>query len=93
LYPGARGLSEGGPKSPPRATVTLPDAKTIVGTVKHQDDFYISVYDAEGNYHSIALGKGVKVLVEDDLVFHRQMLDHYTNTQMHDLTAYLVTLK
>ena len=31
--------------------------------------------------------------VEDKLVFHRQMLDKYTNPQMHDLTAYLVTLK
>jgi cytochrome c oxidase cbb3-type subunit 3 len=93
LYPGARGFSEGGPKSPPRAMVTLPDGKTIAGTVKHQDDFYISVYDAEGNYHSVALEKDVKVEVEDDLVFHRQMLDQYTNTQMHDLTAYLVTLK
>jgi cytochrome c oxidase cbb3-type subunit III len=93
LYPGARGFSEEGPKSPPNATVTLPDGKTITGTVKHQDDFYISLYDAEGNYHSIALEKDVKVQFEDKLLFHRQMLDKYTNTQMHDLTAYLVTLK
>jgi cytochrome c oxidase cbb3-type subunit III len=92
LYPGARGFSEGGPKSPPKATVSL-HGKTITGTVKRQDDFYISLYDAEGNYHSMALEKGVKVLVEDNLVFHREMLDKYTNTQMHDLTAYLVTLK
>ena len=31
--------------------------------------------------------------VVDKLLFHRQMLDKYTNQQMHDLTAYLVTLK
>jgi hypothetical protein len=31
--------------------------------------------------------------VEDKLVFHRQMLEKYTDTQVHDLTAYLVTLK
>ncbi len=93
LYPGARGFFEEEPKSPPKATVTLPDGKSIVGTVKHQDDFYISLYDAEGNYHSVVLDKSVKVQVEDNLVFHREMLDKYTNTQMHDLTAYLVTLK
>jgi cytochrome c oxidase cbb3-type subunit 3 len=93
LYPGARGFSEGGPKSPGKATVTLADGKTIIGTVKHQDDFYISLYDAEGNYHSIVLGTGVTVQLEDKLVFHRQMLDRYTNAQTHDLTAYLVTLK
>jgi cytochrome c oxidase cbb3-type subunit 3 len=93
LYPGARGFADGGPKSAPKATVTSRDGKTLAGTVKHQDDFYISLYDAEGNYHSIALEKGVKVQVEDKLLFHRQMLDKYTNTQMHDLTAYLMTLK
>jgi cytochrome c oxidase cbb3-type subunit 3 len=93
LYPGAPGIADGGPKSVPKATVILGDGKTITGAVKYQDDFHISLYDAEGNYHSIALEKGVKVQVEDKLAFHRQMLDQYTNTQMHDLTAYLVTLK
>jgi len=93
LYPGARGFADGGPKSALKVTVTLPDGKTITGTMKHQDDFYISLYDEQGNYHSVALEKDVKVQVEDTLVFHRRMLDRYTNTQMHDLTAYLVTLK
>jgi mono/diheme cytochrome c family protein len=81
------------PRSVPEVTLTLRDGKTITGTVKHLDDFYISLYDAEGNYQSIALEKGVQVQVEDKLAFHRQMLDKYTNTQMHDLTAYMVTLK
>jgi cytochrome c oxidase cbb3-type subunit 3 len=93
LYPCARGIADGEPKSSLNATVTLEDGKTITGTIKYQDDFYISLYDAGGTYHSIALEKGVKVQVEDRLAFHRQMLDKYSNTQMHDLTAYLVTLK
>ncbi len=88
LYPAARQ-----PRPPTRVTVTSPDGSKIDGTLKHLDDFYISLYDPEGNYHSIALEKGVTVQIEDKLVFHRQMLDHYTNQQMHDLTAYLVTLK
>ena len=53
----------------------------------------VSLYDAQNSYHSIPLEKGVTVQVEDKLLFHRQMLDKYTNQQMHDLTAYLVTLK
>ncbi len=93
LYPGARGYREGGMRSAPRVTVTLPDGKTITGALKHLDDFNVSLYDAAGNYHSFALGSGVKAQLEDKLVFHRQMLDKYTNTEMHDLTAYLVTLK
>jgi cytochrome c oxidase cbb3-type subunit III len=93
LYPGARGITDGGSKSAPKATVTMRDGKTVTGTIKYQDDFHISLYDADGKYHSIVLEPGVKVQFEDKLVFHRQMLDRYTNTQMHDLTAYLVTLK
>jgi cytochrome c oxidase cbb3-type subunit III len=76
-----------------KVTVTLRDGTRINGTLKHLDDFYVSLYDAEGSYHSIPLEKGVTVEVEDKLLFHRQMLDKYTNQQMHDLTAYLVTLK
>jgi len=88
LYPGARQQ-----KPVTGVTVTLPDGTRIIGTLKHLDDFYVSLYDAQNSYHSIPLEKGVTVQVEDKLLFHRQMLDKYTNQQMHDLTAYLVTLK
>jgi hypothetical protein len=33
------------------------------------------------------------VQFEDKLVAHRQLLDKYTDRDMHNLTAYLVTLK
>lgn len=88
LYPAPFGR-----RTPPKVTVTLQDGKTISGTLKHLDDFYVSLYDAQGNYQSVPLQKGIQVQVEDKLVFHRQMLAKYTNQQMHDLTAYLVTLK
>jgi cytochrome c oxidase cbb3-type subunit III len=86
LYPGT------GRNAPVTATVTL-DGKKITGTLKHLDDFYVALYDADGNYHSFPLQKGTDVQIEDKLLFHRQMLDKYTNQQMHDVTAYLVTLK
>jgi cytochrome c oxidase cbb3-type subunit III len=88
LYPAPYGR-----RSAIKVTVTFEDGRTISGTLKHLDDFYVSLYDAEGNYQSIPLQKGVAVAVEDRLVFHREMLAKYTNQQMHDLTAYLVTLK
>jgi cytochrome c oxidase cbb3-type subunit 3 len=88
LYPGVRQQ-----KSATQVTVTLPDGIHVTGTLKHLDDFYVSLYDAQNNYRSIPLEKGIAVQVEDKLLFHRQMLDKYTNQQMHDVTAYLVTLK
>ncbi len=74
-------------------TVTLKDGTAITGTLKYLDDFYVSLDDSSGNYHSIELTQGVKVNVEDKLVFHRKMLEKYTDAQVHNLTAYLVTLK
>ncbi len=89
LYPGGRS------RTPSNVTVTLRDGKKMTGTLKHLDDFYVAFNDTEGNYHSIPMEKGMEVHneKEEKLLFHRQMLDKYTNQQMHDLTAYLVTLK
>jgi cytochrome c oxidase cbb3-type subunit 3 len=89
LYPAARGAAANGTK----VTVTLPDGKTLTGKVKHLDDFYVSLYDDAGNYQSINLDKGVKVEVEDKLIAHRRMLDQMSDKRMHDLAAYLVTMK
>lgn len=93
LYPEARSYDFGGKHPLRQVTVILADGKKLSGSLKHLDDFYVSLEDKQGQYHSIAITKGVKVMVEDKLVFHRKMLDHYSDKQIHDLTAYLVTLK
>jgi cytochrome c oxidase cbb3-type subunit III len=93
LYPDARNYDFGGTRPPGQVTVTLADGKKLTGSLKHLDDFYVSLEDDQGQYHSIAITNGVKAVVEDKLEFHRKMLDHYTDKQVHDLTAYLVTLK
>jgi mono/diheme cytochrome c family protein len=88
LYPAAVGSHP-----PPRVSVTWNDGTEITGTLRYLDDFNVSLDDASGNYHSIELTQGFKVIVQDKLAFHRKMLETYTDTQVHDLTAYLVTLK
>ncbi len=88
LYPASRGGSK-----PHIVTVTLPSGESVSGTLVHLDDFYVSLYDEEGEYHSIKLNPNVKVEVEDNLAAHRKLLDQYTDADMHNLTAYLATLK
>jgi cytochrome c oxidase cbb3-type subunit III len=88
LYPASVG-----PRVPPQVTVALKDGKTLTGTLTRLDDFQVSLDDSSGNHHSIKLEPGVKVNVEDKLLFHRKMLEKYSDAQIHDLTAYLVTLK
>jgi cytochrome c553 len=92
LWPGGGGY--GAPTMARKATVTLPDGQTVTGTIKRLDDFNISLYDAAGNYRSFSREDGrVKVVVEDKLKAHRELLDQYTDEDMHNLTAYLVTIK
>jgi len=86
LYPSMRGSRE------LTATVTLSSGEKLTGKLKRLDDFEVSLTDSEGNYHSWPRSE-VKVQVNDRLVGHRELLDKYTDSDMHNLLAYLVTLK
>ncbi len=73
-------------------TVTLPSGESITGTLKRLDDFNVSLWDSSGEYHSWPRNT-VKVQVKDPLAEHRELLSKYTDADMHNLLAYLVTLK
>ena len=91
----------GGFMQPPRpvaeavtATVTLPSGQTFTGRVDHIDDFVVALTERNGDYHSFArTGDVPKVELHDPLQAHTDMLMKYTDTDIHNLTAYLVTLK
>ncbi len=86
LYPAAQ-------ESTPKVTVIFTSGEKISGTLKHLDDFNVSLVDGNGDFHSIALSDRTKAVVEDRLAKHRELLDRYTDADMHNITAYLVTLK
>ena len=77
----------------PRITVTLPSGQSYSGTVKRLDDFVVELVDSAGHYHSWTRIPGLKVRPDDRLAAHRKLLDRYTDSDIHDLTAYLVTLR
>jgi cytochrome c oxidase cbb3-type subunit 3 len=76
----------------PKVTVTLASGESIAGTVRTMNDFDISITDTGGRYHQWPRSQ-VKVEVEDRLTGHRALLPKYTDADIHNLTAYLVTLK
>ncbi|MBO0797688.1 MAG: c-type cytochrome, partial [Blastocatellia bacterium] len=84
LWPATRG--------PAMAKVTTPDGKIIEGRVKTDNDFELSLIDANGNYHYWQR-QSVKIEIEDKLAGHRELLPKYSDKDINDLTAYLVTLK
>jgi len=73
-------------------TVTTPSGEEISGKLDHIDDFSVSLRDTGGWYHSWPRDR-VKVSVHDPLQVHREMLTKYTDTDIHNLFAYLETLK
>jgi cytochrome c oxidase cbb3-type subunit 3 len=99
LYPMTRGLpGMPGPPPDPRAqttvTVTLPSGKSFAGALAYLDDFSVALKDSTGEYHSWSIdGSGVKVAVHDPLKEHAELLKQYSDADMHNLLAYLETLK
>jgi hypothetical protein len=76
------------------AEITLPGGQTVEGAVVHIDDFNISIMSADGTYRSFTRDGDVpKVQVHDPLQGHTELLGKYSDADIHNLTAYLVTLK
>jgi len=67
--------------------------KKVSGPLVRLDDFSVALEDGTGADQSFDRGPGVTVVVRDPLAAHRTLLDRYTDTNMHDLTTYLWTLK
>lgn len=77
---------------PETVTVTLPSGQKFSGTLKHLDEFNVSLYDANG-YHSFPITAGVRVTVHNPLQAHEDLLQHLSDADIHNVTTYLGTLK
>jgi mono/diheme cytochrome c family protein len=76
-----------------QVTVTLAAGQSYSGTLEYLDDFDVALRDASGDYHSFSRDARVKVQVHDPLAAHAELLKKYTDADMHNLLAYLETLK
>jgi cytochrome c oxidase cbb3-type subunit III len=75
-------------------TVTPPSGPKVEGRLERIDDFMVVLTTADGTQRSFSRNGDVpKVEIKDPLEPHRQLLTTYTDKDIHDLTAYLVTLK
>jgi mono/diheme cytochrome c family protein len=78
---------------PPTATVTLASGEKVDGQLDRVDDFTVSLKLADGTRRSFRTGPRVQVTIADPLQSHRDMLRSYADADIHDVTAYLSTLK
>jgi cytochrome c oxidase cbb3-type subunit 3 len=99
---GAGGRGPGGPAPripglhvpPITVTVTQPTGEKVTGVMTRIDDFYVGLTEADGTLRGFSrMGDVPKVELHDPLAPHRELLRKYDDKDIHDLTAYLVTLK
>jgi cytochrome c oxidase cbb3-type subunit III len=90
LSPRAGG--RGGGSGQPRVTVTPRSGQAVTGTLAYRDEFTISMTDANGWRRSWPTNQ-VTFSVEDRLQAHVDQLAKYTDEDMHDVLAYLQSLK
>ena len=75
-------------------TVTQPDGQKVEGKLERIDDFVVKLVQADGISRSFDRdGDQPKVEVHDPMRAHRDLLPVYTDKDIHDVTAYLETLK
>jgi cytochrome c oxidase cbb3-type subunit 3 len=74
------------------AIVTTPSGERFEGKLLYADSFRIAIKDAAGWYHSWPRSE-VKAEVHNPLMAHQELLSKYTEADMHNMFAYLETLK
>jgi len=87
LYPSGRPAP-----SPPKATFTLASGQTIVAPLTGEDEFTVTVTDPLGAPQTYQRS-AVKVKIENPMAAHFEQLGKYTDASMHNVFAYLDTLK
>jgi mono/diheme cytochrome c family protein len=87
LYPGGAEAA-----SRAKVTVTRPTGEVVTGSLAYRDEFTIALTDPSGAYRAFPTTQ-VKFTVDDALQAHAEQLGTYTDEDMHNVLAYLQTLR
>jgi cytochrome c oxidase cbb3-type subunit 3 len=75
-----------------KATVTLPSGEKLSGVVEYQDEFTLGIMLADGSYRSWPVGR-IKFALDSPQDAHAALFEKYTDDDIHNLMAYLQTLR
>jgi cytochrome c oxidase cbb3-type subunit 3 len=79
---------------PTTVTVTPATGPKVEGRLVRVDDFIVTLMPADGMQRTFRRdGETPKVEIHDPLQPHKDLLRRYSDTDIHNLTAYLVTVK
>ena len=89
-----RGGPRSGPRPPVDVTVTTSAGERVEGRLDRLDDFVVVLTTTDGRHRSFSRrGGGTRIELADPLARHRELLSVYSDADIHNVTAYLVTLK
>jgi cytochrome c oxidase cbb3-type subunit 3 len=88
-----RGTYVGAVVQPATVTVTEPKKPPVTGILIHADDFVVTLQNDDGSLLTFRRSGDTQVVIHDPLESHRMLLPKYTDEDIHDVTAYLVTLR
>ncbi|MGA3190409.1 MAG: c-type cytochrome [Bryobacteraceae bacterium] len=93
VMPGG-GRGQGGANLQTTVTVTLGSGQKVEGRLVRVDDFLVTLADSDGTQHTFRRdGDKPHVEIHDPLQPHKDLLGVYSDKDIHNLTAYLVTVK
>ena len=75
-----------------RVTVTLPSGEKVTGTLAYVDEFVVGLRDPNNSYRSW-FTSNVQYVVDSPVDAHVQQFSKYTDDDIHNLMAYLQTLR
>jgi len=76
-----------------RVTVTPQGSAPVSGILVYLDDFVVSLQDSTGITRTFKRTAAVKIEKTDPLAAHRALLETITDKNIHDVVAYLETLR
>ncbi len=75
-----------------KLTVTTASGQTFTGTLTFKDEFHIAMTDSEGWHRSWPI-REVQYKIDSSVDAHSAQFEKYTDDDIHNLMAYLQTLK
>jgi cytochrome c oxidase cbb3-type subunit 3 len=79
-------------KAKSKVTVTLASGQSVTGTLEYLDEFTVGLFDSSGVYRSWRT-QDVKYKVDTPVNAHVELFNKYTDADIHNLMAYLQTLR
>ena len=76
-----------------KVTIAPASGAPMSGVLVEETDFYVTLRESDGTVRVVRRAPGLKITKTNPMQAHIDLLDRISDKQIHDLVAYLETLK